>query len=259
MAGTDTYQPHLYDLVTPPSLAGDVEWYVRKAKAADGPVLELGAGTGRVTLALARGGVAVHALDAHDGMLEVLRRKLADLPADVQRRVTIVAADMRTFELPERFGLVIAPFRAILHNLTDDDLVACFRRVREHLREGAAFAFNVFHPSLEVMARHVGPLEGVWRCLGTFDLPDGGWVVRSEANRFDTVRRRIHSLHRFEEFSGDGALQRTTMHRLELTYLYPADIRRLLEQAGFKSVSISGGFGGAAFERDTDELVVEAA
>src|SRR5688500_6583688 len=113
MAGTATYQPHLYDLVTPPSLAGDVEWYVHKAKAADGPVLELGAGTGRVTLALARAGVAVHSLDAHDGMLEMLRRKLADLAADVQRRVTIVDADMRTFELPERFGLVIAPFRAI--------------------------------------------------------------------------------------------------------------------------------------------------
>ena len=49
MPDTQTYQPDLYDLVTPASFAGDVEWYVRKAKAADGPVLELGAGTGRVT------------------------------------------------------------------------------------------------------------------------------------------------------------------------------------------------------------------
>ena len=258
MPDTQTYQPDLYDLVTPASLAGDVDWYVRKAKTADGPVLELGAGTGRVTLALAREGVAVHALDAHAGMLDVLRRKLADLPAEVQRRVTIVTADMKTFESPERFGLVIAPFRAILHNLTDEDLVACFCRVRAHLRAGGQFAFNVFHPSLEVMARHVGPLEGVWRWLATFDRPDGGWVVRSEANRFDTVRRRIHSLHRFEEFSQDGALRRTTLHRLELTYLYPPDVRRLLEQAGFQSITISGGFGGSPFERDTDELVVEA-
>ena len=82
--------------------------------------------------------------------------------------------------------------------------------------------------------------------------------MRSEANRFDTVRRRIHSLHRFEEFSQDGALQRTTLHRLELTYLYPSDIRRLLEQAGFQSITISGGFDGSPFQRDTDELVVEA-
>jgi len=258
MPTSQTYQPDLYDLVTPASFAGDVEWYVSKAKTANGPVLELGAGTGRVTMALAREGVPVHALDAHAGMLRVLRRKLSELPADVQRRVTIVEANMQTFDLPERFGLVIAPFRAILHNLTDEDLVACFRRVRAHLGEGGQFAFNVFHPSLEVMARHVGPLEGVWRWLATFDRPDGGWVVRSEANRFDTVRRRIHSLHRFEEFSQDGVLHRTTVHRLELTYLYPPDLRRLLEQAGFQSVKISGGFGGSPFERDTDELAVEA-
>jgi hypothetical protein len=108
------------------------------------------------------------------------------------------------------------------------------------------------------MARHVGAFEGVWRWAATFDRPDGGWVVRSEANRFDTVHRRIHSLHRFEEFSAGGALQRTTMHRLELTYLYPPDLQRLLQQAGFQSVSISGGFAGAEFERDTDELVVVA-
>ena len=258
MSDTQTYQPDLYDLVTPASLAGDVEWYVRKAKAAGGPVLELGAGTGRVSLALAREGISVHALDAHAGMLDVLRRKLSELPADVQRRVTTVEANMRTFELPERFRLVIAPFRAILHNLTEEDLLACFRRAHAHLAEGGQFAFNVFHPSLEVMARHVGPFEGVWRWLGTFDRPDGGWVVRSEANRFDTVRRRIHSQHRFEEFGPDGVLRRTTLHRLELTYLYPPDLRRLLEQAGFQSVTISGGFSGTPFQRDADELVVEA-
>ena len=258
MPDIQTYQPDLYDLVTPASLAGDVEWYVRKARAADGPVLELGAGTGRVTLALARAGVSVRALDAHAGMLAALRRKLADLPADVQRQVTPVEANMQTFELPERFALVIAPFRAILHNLTEDDMLACFRRVRAHLREGGQFAFNVFHPSLEVMARHVGPLEGVWRWVATFDRPDGSWVVRSEANRFDSVRRRIHSLHRFEEFGADGVLQRTTLHRLELSYLYPPDLRRLLGQAGFQAVTISGGFGGAPFQRDMDELVVEA-
>ena len=258
MPDSQTYQPDLYDLVTPASVGGDVEWYLRKAIEADGPVLELGAGTGRVTVALARAGVTVHALDANPGMLDVLRRKLAELPADVRRHVTVVHADMQTFQLPERFALVIAPFRAILHNLTDDDQLACLRRVHAHLLEGGQFAFNVFHPSLEIMARHVGPLAGIWRWVGTFERPDGGWVVRSEANRFDTVGRRIHSQHRFEEFGADGVLERTTLHRLELAYLYPPDLRRLLEQAGFSAVTISGGFAGAPFQSDTDELVVEA-
>jgi hypothetical protein len=82
--------------------------------------------------------------------------------------------------------------------------------------------------------------------------------MRSEANRYDTVRRRVHSQHRYEEYGPDGALTRTFLHRLELSYLYPSYIRRLLGETGFQSVQIWGGFDGRPFERDTDELVVEA-
>jgi SAM-dependent methyltransferase len=253
-----TYRPDLYDAVTPASWLGDVEWYVRRAQESGGPVLELGAGTGRITLPIAEAGVSIHALDSSAPMVEALAAKLAARSEDVRRRVTIVAADMRTFDLPERFALVIAPFRAFAHNLTDDDRLACLRRVRQHLRPGGRFAFNVFHPSLEYMSRHVGPLAGVWRWVNTFPLPDGGFVVRSEANRYDTVRQIVHSHHRYEEFSAGSVLERTSLHRLELAYLYPPDIRRLLTEAGFSSVTIGGGFDGRPFSQDTDELVVDA-
>lgn len=53
-------------------------------------------------------------------------------------------------------------------------------------------------------------------------------------------------------------LERTSMLRLELAYLYPADIRRLLAAAGFRDVIIKGGFDGRDFSRDGEELVVEA-
>ena len=252
------YLPDLYDIVTPATFRGDVDWYRRKAQECGGPVLELGAGTGRITLAIARDGGLIHALDADPGMLEALRLKLAAQPSEIRERVIVVNGDMRDFQLKERFALVIAPLRVLLHNLTESDHLACFRCVREHLRPGGRFAFNVFHPSLEYMAHHAGPLAGVWRWTGTFPGDDGGWVVRSDANRYDTVRQRVHSLHRYEEYGADGTLERTFLHQLELSYLYPADIRRLLEQAGFRSVQIAGGFDGRPFERDTDELVIEA-
>lgn len=253
-----SYQPQLYDDVTPASFRGDAEWYCRKAKESGGPVLELGAGTGRISLAIAEAGVRIHALDTDLGMLAVLQRKLADRPSEVLDRVTIIQGDMRTFELAQRFPLIIAPFRAFLHNITEDDQLACLRRVRAHLRPAGEFAFNVYHPSLEIMARQVGAFEGVWRWTGTYQRDDGGCVVRSEATRYDTVRQRLFSQHRFEEFGPDGTLGRTSLHRLELAYLYPPDIRRLLTQAGFESVQIAGSFDGRAFEHDTDELVIEA-
>ena len=111
-------------------------------------MLELGAGTGRVTLAIAEAGIPIHALDSSHLMLRELEAKLATRSEEVRRRVTLVTADMRAFDMPERFALVIAPFRVFLHNLTDADRLACLSRVRHHLRPGGRLAFNVFHPSL---------------------------------------------------------------------------------------------------------------
>jgi SAM-dependent methyltransferase len=252
------YNAELYDAVTPASFHGDAEWYVGKAWDSGGPVLELGAGTGRITLGIAQAGIAVHALDADAAMLNRLQQKLANEPAEVQQRVTVVAGDMRTFTLPDRFALILAPYRAFLHNITEEDQLACLYRVREHLRPGGHFVFNVFHPSLEYMANHAGALAGIWRLAGTFPCPDNSCVIRSESNEYDTVRQLVRSQHRYEEYGPDGILTRASLHRLELAYLYPPDLRRLLKDAGFESVKIFGGFDERPFEKDSDELVIEA-
>jgi SAM-dependent methyltransferase len=253
-----TYDPDLYDLTTPASFRGDAEWYVRKARESGGPVLELGAGTGRLTLPIARQGTIIHAVDSDNGMLGRLRHKRAQLSHVERDRIVVVEADMRRFQLNQEFALVMIPFRAFLHNLTFDDQVACLRCARTHLRSGGSLVFNVFHPALEYMAHHVASLAGVWRWASTHTTSDGRSVVRSEATRYDTVGQRIHSLHRFEEFTADGALVRTHLHQLELAYLYAGDVRRLLEGTGFVDVRIAGGFNDEPFERDTDEMVVEA-
>ena len=253
-----SYQPDLYDVVTAPTVQGDVQWYCDKARQSGGPVLELGAGTGRVTLPMAAAGVSVHALDADSGMLARLRSKVAVQPPEVQARVTVVQGDIRTFDLAERFALIVCPFRTFLHNLTEADQLACLSRVLQHLAPGGRFAFNVFHPSLTFMSQHAGALAGVWRWRGTHDLPSGGWVVLSEAAQYDTVGQRVHALQRYEVYQEDGALERTSIFRIELAYLYPNDIQRLLRAAGFREITIKGGFDGREFTRDGEELVIEA-
>src|SRR4051812_16534300 len=108
--GGPLYKPELYDLVTPASFRGDAEWYRGKALQCGGPVLELGAGTGRITLGIAQAGVPVHALDADPAMLERLTQKLAQQPPAVREQVRVTVGDMRTFTLTDRFPLIIAPF-----------------------------------------------------------------------------------------------------------------------------------------------------
>jgi SAM-dependent methyltransferase len=255
---TSTYDAELYDLTTPASIAGDVEWYRQLALAADGPVLELGAGTGRITLELARAGVDVVALDSSAEMLARLTAKLDTLDPQHRQRVTTLQADMSSFSTEERFGLVIAPFRAFLHNLTEETQAKCTARVFEHLRPRGTFSLNVFHPSLSFMTRYSGDLEGTWRLLGDWMLDDGGFVLRSETTSYDTVRKLLHSRHRFERFDASGKLTAVFLQRLELAFLFPQDLKHLLGDAGFCDIEIFGGFDRKPFQNDRDELVVIA-
>jgi|SRR5579862_5291659 len=253
-----TYLHTYYDAIIPASFRGDVEWYRTMAAESGGPVLELGAGTGRITLPIAQAGIEISALDASAQMLAILEDKLTACAPEVRARVRRITADMRTFDLPQKFALIIAPFRAFLHNITEADRIACLERVRHHLRPNGCFAFNVFHPSLEFMAEHAGALAGAWRWIANYPVSSGGFVVRSDATRYDTVRQRVHSMHHYEEYGPDGSHVRTAVHPLELAYLYPADIRQMLARAGFTDIRIHGGFGGQEFSHDADELVVEA-
>jgi SAM-dependent methyltransferase len=248
----------VYDVMHSGSLQGDVEWYRHKAIASGGPVLELGAGTGRIAIPVAEAGIQLMAVDVNEQMLARLRDKVAALSDDVRARLSIHHGDMRTFALDSQFALVIIPFRAFLHNLTHDDQLATLKRAHHHLRADGELALNVFHPSLEYMAAHAGDRAGVWRWTGNRKLADGGFVVYSDTTRYDTVGQRLHSLIRTEEFGPDGSLMRTHMMDLELAYLYPSDIVRLLDEAGFELVRMSGDFKGRPVERDGDELVVEA-
>ena len=240
------------------SLQGDVEWYVRKAVASGGPVLELGAGTGRITIPIAEAGIRVTALELEPGMLDKLRLKAGKLSADVGSRISVQHGDMRAFRLDEQFALVVIPFRAFLHNVTREDQLAALRRAHAHLRPGGELALNVFHPSLEYMAANAGAYAGVWRRGPAQKLDGGGFVIFSESTRYDTVHQRLDGMIRSEEFAPDGALLRTNMLHLELAYLYPSDIASLLTEAGFEMVRLSGDFTGRPFERDGDELVIEA-
>jgi SAM-dependent methyltransferase len=252
------YRPDVYDITTETDMLGDEPWYRAKAKACGGPVLELGAGTGRITLGIAEDGAEIWALDASRTMLDGLEAKLATRADAVRQRVHVVQGDMRTFALEPRFALIVIPYRAFLHNLTEADQLACLQQVRRHLRPGGALAFNVFHPSLEFMARNAGPLSNVWRLGSTRPLAAGGCVTESYAVSYDTPNRLLHALQRYDEWDLSGTLVRSTLLRLTLTYLFPADIRRLLAETGFSDIHIHGGFDEREFSKDDDELVVEA-
>jgi SAM-dependent methyltransferase len=104
------------------------------AGEAGGPVLDVGAGTGRVSLDLVAGGVAVVGLDVDASLLEVLERRAAGLPVET------VVADARDFVLSRRFPLVLVPMQTLQLLGGPAGRAAFLRRALDHLEPGGLLA-----------------------------------------------------------------------------------------------------------------------
>jgi SAM-dependent methyltransferase len=134
----------------------DVAFYVELAAEADGPIVELAVGTGRVAIPIAaETGKRVIGIDVSAAMLDVARRKAALAGVDVDLR----QGDMSDFTLDEPTDLVICPFRAMLHLADHGARVTVMRRVERALVPGGRFAWNAFVFDAAIAAE----IDGVWR------------------------------------------------------------------------------------------------
>jgi len=125
----------------------DVPFYVELAKEAEGPVVELAVGTGRVAVPVARAiGRKVVGVDSSPAMLERARKAGGDL-------LDLRLGDMRDFDLEEPAALVYCPYRALLHLPTWADRRRLFERVASSLLPGGRFAWNVFAFDHAIAAR----------------------------------------------------------------------------------------------------------
>jgi SAM-dependent methyltransferase len=110
--------------------------------AGDGPALELGIGTGRIALPLARRGIPVHGIDLSEAMLTRLRSKPG------AERIGLTVGDFATTTVEGRFSVAYLVFNTIENLTTQDEQVACFQNVAAHLGPSGAFVIEVGVPDL---------------------------------------------------------------------------------------------------------------
>jgi ubiquinone/menaquinone biosynthesis C-methylase UbiE len=122
-------------------MTADIAFYVELASEADGPLVELAVGNGRVAIPVARAtGRRVIGIDTSPAMLAQARERADAAHVELELHL----ADMRDLRLDEPAGLVYCPFRALLHLPTWADRRRVFERIAGSLRPGGRFAWNAF-------------------------------------------------------------------------------------------------------------------
>src|SRR5919206_2299533 len=130
------------------AMTEDVAFYVSLAREADGPIVELAVGSGRVAIEVVRQtGKPVLGIDSSPAMLEIARERAAGLPLELR------LGDVRDFELDEPAALIYVPFRSLLHLHGWHDKRRVFERAAASLRPGGRFAFNAFAFSHRIAAQ----------------------------------------------------------------------------------------------------------
>ena len=239
-------EPALYDRVVAPP-AASLGFYLDEARRGGGDVLELACGTGRLTIPIARAlgsaGRRVTGLDLAPAMLDTARRKAADAEVDVE----LVTGDMRLFRLDRRFGTIFVAFNSLLHLTTNDALGECFACVRYHLAADGAFVFDIFNPSIKLLARAPEERSTVSRVAD----PELGEIHLETTIDYDAATQVNRGAW---HFSAPGRPDFLTVP-LHLRSIFPQELPMLLEANGFALDARYGDFGRNTFTSESQRQV----
>jgi SAM-dependent methyltransferase len=226
--------PLAYDIEDPSDTG--IAFYAALAQETGGPVLEIASGTGRVSIPIARLGLAVTGVDIVPGMVERARAKSAGLP------VRWVVGDARAFDLGERFRLIFLTGNAFQAFLTRADQEALLARAHAHLHDDGLFAFETRNPRWG--NRRSGTVEeGQFANLETraeeepgqpYIDGDGREVQISRTQVYDHVAQILHWTA-YRRWRADGQ-DRTRITRIAVRYTFPQELEALLHYNGFSII-----------------------
>jgi len=238
----------LYDLFYD-DVTDDIPMYRGFAERAGGPVLEIGCGTGRVTLPLAQAGCAVTGIDVSDAMLAIAREKVER--ADLADRVKLVRADMRRFDLDARFDLAIVPINTFMHNRTLDDQLATLAAIRRHLTAQGLLVIDLFHPDPNAPDDRRLVLHRVRPGVG------GQPILQFTTRALDWENQVSSVMYIVDEPDEEGMVRRTVFP-FELRFLYRHEAELLMRQAGFMIEAVYRSYDLDPFGEGASKMIVVA-
>lgn len=229
-----------YDYVPTYAEREDVRFFVDMALQTGGPVLELGCGTGRVLLPVARAGIEITGLDLSQGMLAILQRRLAEEPPEVQARVRLVEGDMRDFDLGRQFALVTIPFKPFQHLVTVEEEMACLAAIRRHLLPGGRVVLDLFNPSMKALTDDSRfdeqPPEA------EVELPDGTRFYRTWRTVDRNYFTQVQQVEMYYYVTHPDGREERAVHAFPMRWLYRFEAEHLLARCGFEVEHLYAGY-----------------
>jgi SAM-dependent methyltransferase len=222
----------------------NLPFYLDAYANADGPVVELGIGDGRIAVQAATRGRDVIGVDLSRAMLDLCRRRAEN--AGVLERLTLIHADFRNFELRTPAALVALPYHSIGHLLNLADKRSAIAHVYSQLAPGGRFVFDDFVMTPELMA-HMRSVQ----LRAEYRTADGKEALLWVTSIVNEPAQSIRVVTWEDELDARGVVRERRYRRLSLSWLTPSQAKELLVSAGFIVEACYGDFNRTPFSQAT--------
>lgn len=214
-------------------LREDIPTILAFAQKTGGPVLELGVGTGRLALPVAKAGYSVVGIDSSPQMLRLARKHVAE--AHLDSEIALFEADFRDFTLDMLFGLAYCGFNSFLHLIENRDQVAALRCWHRHLREDGLLVIDVYNPQMAQMVAADGALSyaDAW-----VDEDSGHQIQKFYASE-SYLSDQVTMVRRFYDELTEQGVRRTSI-TFPTRILFRRELELLLMHAGYDDIRFYG-------------------
>ncbi|MBS3816214.1 MAG: class I SAM-dependent methyltransferase [Candidatus Thermoplasmatota archaeon] len=221
----------------------DIPFYKKQVKKYGDPVLELGCGTGRITIPIAREGFDITGLDLSRELLRRAKEKAEKEELDIRW----IEGDMRKFSLDQDFNLIFVPFNTIQHILSLEELERVFEDVKQHMKTDGRFIVEFFNPDLDILNRDPQEEHEVME----YEDPNGeGKVKITEKTSYEKAKQMLH-LNWFYNFE-DRRVTKEWTSRI----WFPKEVDEVFKYNDFETEHKYGDFDESPFTNNSGQQIV---
>jgi SAM-dependent methyltransferase len=231
----------------------DLELYSGLAEQTRGTILDIGCGTGRITLHLAGQGHKVSGIDVSTAMLARAQRKVKNR-IDLTDHVQLFEGDATTYKFPEKYGLIIVPYNTLMHFHTPEDQLALLHHLPSAMADDGLLVID-----LPNAGETFGSMDdNAVRLERSFIEPETGNMVMQQSvstlNRTDQLQ---HITWIYDEIDANNVVHRT-VGPLTLRYIFPNELDLMFRLCGLERVETYGDYDEQPFEEGCERLIVVA-